>query len=239
MNEAFAKWIRTGEPFVTLKTALTLDGQAALPRVRPRAPPAVDHVGGIAPRSPSHAPRLGRDSHRQSAPCSPTIPCSPIAPALPRRRKLLRVVLDAKLRLPLRSRIARTAEGDVLVFTAAPAGFPARSPTAQSRNQKSCAFRRAAAELDLRAVMRELGRRDILSVILESGPTLNRAALEAGIVDKMRLFVAPQIAGARANLPAFAGWGMAKPHALQNVTYQTFGPDVSIEGYLRDVYRNR
>ncbi len=87
--------------------------------------------------------------------------------------------------------------------------------------------------------MRELGRRDILSLILESGPTLNRAALEAGIVDKMRLFVAPQIAGARANLPAFAGWGMAKPNALQNVTYQTFGPDVSIEGYLRDVYRNR
>jgi diaminohydroxyphosphoribosylaminopyrimidine deaminase/5-amino-6-(5-phosphoribosylamino)uracil reductase len=88
--------------------------------------------------------------------------------------------------------------------------------------------------IDLAAVLDELGRREILSVLLEAGPTLNRAALEAEIVDKMRLFVAPRFAGSGPRLPAFGGWSAARP--LADVTVRRFGPDASIEGYLRDVY---
>lgn len=237
LNESFAKWIRTGEPFVTLKTALTLDGQAALPRVR-----GARRRPWITSEESRHEVHLMRHASDAILTGVGTVladdPLLTDRSALPRRRKLLRVVLDAKLRLPLRSRIARTAEGDVLVFTAAPEDSP-RARRLRKAGIELVRVSSRGGRIDLRAVMRELGRRDILSVILESGPTLNRAALEAGIVDKMRLFVAPQIAGARANLAAFAGWGMAKPNELQNVTYQTFGPDVSIEGYLRDVYRNR
>src|SRR5271157_5666651 len=237
LNEAFAKWIRTGQPFVTLKTAMTLDGQAALPRVgRARRQP------WITSEESRHEVHLMRHASDAILTGIGTVladdPLLTDRSGLSRRRKLLRVVLDSKLRLPLRSHLARSAQGDVLVFTAA----PANSARARRLRDAGVEIVRVAArggKLDLRAVMREFGRREILSVILESGPTLNRTALEAGIVDKMRLFVAPKIAGARAALPAFAGWGMTKPHALQKVTFQTFGPDISIEGYLRDVYRNR
>ncbi len=54
---------------------------------------------------------------------------------------------------------------------------------------------RAPGHADLRAVIRELGRRQILSVLLEAGAELNGAALQAGIVDKMILFYAPKIMG--------------------------------------------
>jgi diaminohydroxyphosphoribosylaminopyrimidine deaminase/5-amino-6-(5-phosphoribosylamino)uracil reductase len=89
----------------------------------------------------------------------------------------------------------------------------------------------------------ELGRREILSVLLEAGATLNSAALVAGIVDKMRVFFAPKVAG----LPG-TGRRPGTPSAparhravqdLQNVTIESFGPDFAIEGYLRDVYRTR
>ncbi len=237
LNEPFAKWIRTRQPFLTLKTALTLDGQAALPRIR-----------GSRPRRWITSEESRREVHRMRHASDAILtgigtvladdPLLTDRSGLPRRRKLLRVVLDSKLRLQPRSRIARSAEDDVLVFTAAPAGSP-RARRLRGIGVEVVRIVSRGSKLDLRAVMRELGRREILSVILESGPKLNRAALEAGIVDKRRLFVAPQIVGASANLPAFLGWGIDKPHGLQNVTFQTFGPDISIEGYLRDVYRNR
>ena len=113
---------------------------------------------------------------------------------LPRRRKLLRVVLDSRLRLPLRSKLVRSADEDVLVFTRAKEDSP-----------KARALRRAGVEVvrlagrgakpDLVEVVAELGRREILSVLLEAGAILNSAALAAGIVDKMRVFFAPKVAG--------------------------------------------
>jgi diaminohydroxyphosphoribosylaminopyrimidine deaminase/5-amino-6-(5-phosphoribosylamino)uracil reductase len=237
LNESFAKWIRTRQPFVTLKTALTLDGQAALPRIgRARRQPWITSEES---RREVHLMRHASDAILTGI--GTVLADDPLLTdrsGLSRRRKLLRVVLDTKLRLPLRSHLTRSAEGDVLVFTAAPANS-ARARRLRDAGVEIVRVTARGGKLDLRAVMRELGRREILSVILESGPKLNRAALEAGIVDKMRLFVAPRIAGARANLPAFLGWGIDKPRGLQDFTFQTFGSDISIEGYLHDVYRNR
>jgi diaminohydroxyphosphoribosylaminopyrimidine deaminase/5-amino-6-(5-phosphoribosylamino)uracil reductase len=94
---------------------------------------------------------------------------------------------------------------------------------------------------DLAQAVTELGRREILSVLLEAGSTLNSAALAAGIVDKMRVFYAPKIAG-----PVETRKGekteqtpLRAAQELQNVTMNQFGPDFAIEGYFRDVYRTR
>ncbi len=166
---------------------------------------------------------------------------------LPRRRKLLRVVMDSRLRLPPRSKLVRSADGDVLVFTRAKEDSP-----------KAKALRRAGVEVvrlggghgarpDLLAAIEELGRRGILSVLLEAGATLNSAALAAGIVDKMRVFFAPKIAGFA--VPGTRGkeiWrrlaqpsGLRAAQELRDVTMAQFGGDFAIEGYLRDVYRTR
>jgi diaminohydroxyphosphoribosylaminopyrimidine deaminase/5-amino-6-(5-phosphoribosylamino)uracil reductase len=78
-------------------------------------------------------------------------------------------------------------------------------------------------------------------VLLEAGATLNSAALAAGIVDKMRVFYAPKVAGAITKRGGTKRMPTTLEAAkeLQNVTMQTFGPDFAIEGYFRDVYRTR
>jgi diaminohydroxyphosphoribosylaminopyrimidine deaminase/5-amino-6-(5-phosphoribosylamino)uracil reductase len=88
--------------------------------------------------------------------------------------------------------------------------------------------------MDLESFLVELGRREILSVLLEAGPTLNGAALGAGIVDKLFLFYAPKISGD--NRVPFAVAPKLNLAPIQQVRTQFFGPDFAVEAYLRDVY---
>jgi len=239
LNEAFGCWISTGRPLVTLKAALTLDGQIALPgrpghrwitssesrehvqQMRHAADAVLTGIGTVLSDDPLLTDRTGR----------------------PRRRKLLRVLVDSRLRLPLASKLVRSADGDVLVFTAH-----------SHASRRARALRQAGVEVvrlrtrrnrpDLRAVVVELGRREILSVLLEAGTRLNWAALEAGILDKMFLFYAPRILGAN-HLPVARppqgnrGRALRTPRELQNLTLHRFGPDFAVEGYLRNVHWNR
>src|SRR5260370_11801031 len=152
---------------------------------------------------------------------------------LPRRRRLLRVILDSKLRLPPKSRIVKTADDDLLVFTAAPL------KSSRARNLQNLGvevvYAKSRGRVGLEGVLTELGRRDTLSVLLEAGPALNGAALNASIVDKLFLFYAPKIAGDD-RIP-FARASKLSAAPLQSVRIHQFGPDFAVEAYLRDVYR--
>ena len=92
--------------------------------------------------------------------------------------------------------------------------------------------------MDLHTVVRELGKREILNVLLESGAELNGAALESGIVDKMILFYAPKIMGTGgvplASIPS--SW-FAKSPALKNLKLTKSGPDFVVTGYFHDLYK--
>ena len=84
-------------------------------------------------------------------------------------------------------------------------------------------------------MLTELGRREILGLLLEAGPTLNGAALSAGLVHKLRLFYAPKFAG-DVGVP-FAHMSGLAHGPLPNLRVEQFGPDVAIEAYLQDIYR--
>ncbi|MGC1629228.1 MAG: bifunctional diaminohydroxyphosphoribosylaminopyrimidine deaminase/5-amino-6-(5-phosphoribosylamino)uracil reductase RibD [Candidatus Acidiferrales bacterium] len=232
-NEDFAWWIQTKRPLVTLKTALTLDGQIAqragsvtwitseesryaVQHLRHEADAILTGIGTILADDPRLTDRSGE----------------------PRRRPLLRAIVDSRLRTPLRSKIVKSAKNDVVVFTT-------QSPT----SPKARALQRAGVEVfrvdahrgrvDLQAVIRELGKREILNVLLEAGAELNGAALEAGIVAKMILFYAPKIMGTGgvplASIPS--SW-FAKSPTLENLQYAKSGPDFVVTGYFHDVYRH-
>ncbi len=81
----------------------------------------------------------------------------------------------------------------------------------------------------------ELGRREILSVLLEAGPTMNGAALAAGIVHKLFLFYAPKISG-ETRVPFALAPKLNLP-PLHNVRTQQFGPDFAVEAYFPDFLR--
>jgi diaminohydroxyphosphoribosylaminopyrimidine deaminase / 5-amino-6-(5-phosphoribosylamino)uracil reductase len=250
LNEAFAVWIRERRPLVTLKSAMTLDGQLILPRSR-----SENRGGGRPQWITSNASRAEVQRMRHASDAVLTgigtvlvdDPMLTDRTGLPRRRRLLRVVMDTHLRIDRRSRLVRGAQEDVLVFTCA-----------SEKGERAVALRQLGVEVvrvrersgrpNLRAVLAELGRRNIMSVLLESGPTLNQAALNARVVDKIRMFYAPRLAGAPVTVRQGAAFpvptGAPTPGArpvrdISRVRMEQFGPDFAVEGYLRDVYGNR
>jgi len=234
LNEDFTRWITSGVPFVTLKAALTLDGQIAM---RPRAETPI--TGEVA-----HA-EVQRMRHAADALLTgigTVLADDPLLTdrsGLPRRRKLLRAVVDSRLRIPLKSQLVQSADGDVVVFTTH-AGGPAKARLLEKRGVevvRTPATR--GAHVDLRKVLSELGKRQVLNVLLEAGAELNGAALEAGIVDKMMLFYAPKIMGT-GGVPMAdmsPNWFPKSP-SLSNLTLHGFGADFAVEGYFHDVYRH-
>jgi len=240
LNEAFGWWIRKRRPLVTLKTALTLDGSLVLPR----------SLNGSESRwitseiSRAEVHRMRHASDAIMTGIGTILADDPLLTdrsGLPRRRPLLRVVLDSRLRLSPKSQVVHSAKGDVLVFTSASASG-AHAKTLSALGVEIFPVRARHGRPDLRAVLEELGRRDILSVMLEAGPLLNQAALEADLVEKVRLFYAPTLVGLGRSLPGPpAGKRSRMPpvRELSGLRTENFGPDFAVEGYLRDVYRNR
>jgi diaminohydroxyphosphoribosylaminopyrimidine deaminase/5-amino-6-(5-phosphoribosylamino)uracil reductase len=241
LNEAFAWWIRTKRPFITLKSALTLDGQLALPakssKFRNQSRPAkrTNWISSEESRAEVHRMRHASDALLTGiGTVQSDDPFLTDRSGLPRRRRLLRVVLDSRLSLPLKSRLVRTADDDLLVFTnEAPNSRRARA--LQKAGAEVVSVRPPAGRISLDAVVAELGRREIQSVLLEAGPTLNGDALGAGIVHKLFLFYAPKISG-EARVP-FAIAPNLKLPPLQRVRTQSFGPDIALEAYLESVHR--
>jgi len=241
LNEAFCKWISTGRPLLTLKSALTLDGQIALPTPRRQRPRQKTVTWITSEESRSEVQRLRHAADALLTGIGTVLADDPRLTdrtGRPRRRRLLRVVMDSRLRLPLKSKLVKSAEGDVLVFTTQPDDSP-RARALRRAGVEVARVRSRDTRPDLRAVVEELGRREILSVLLEAGGELNAAALAAGVVDKMFLFYAPRMAGSNhRGVVQTQGRTFRVPPALKNLSLHRFGPDFAVEGYLRDVYRN-
>jgi diaminohydroxyphosphoribosylaminopyrimidine deaminase/5-amino-6-(5-phosphoribosylamino)uracil reductase len=234
LNEAFAYWIRAKRPFVTLKSALTLDGQLALPQPKKRG--RSTWVTSEESRAEVHRMRHASDALLTGI--GTILADDPLLTdrsGLPRRRRLVRVILDTSLRLPLKSRIVQTAEDDLLVFTAA-ALNTIKARRLQKEGIELVRARAKRGRLDLKAVLTEIGRREMLSVLLEAGPTLNGTALSAALVHKLILFYAPKFAG-DVGVP-FAHTPVPTRAPLPNVRVEQFGPDVAITAYLQNVYRS-
>lgn len=229
LNEAFACWITTHKPFMTLKSALTLDGQLALPQRRGNK----KRAWISSEESRAEVQRMRHASDALLTGIGTILADDPLLTdrsGLPRRRRLLRVVLDTKLRLSAKARIVRTVDDDLVVFT----GVSLKSPKArrlQNAGVELVQVKARGGKIDLAAVVKELGRREILSVLLEAGPRLNGAALAAGAVHKLVLFYAPKVAG-RGDVPFL----LARDFSLSPLhvrSFQQIGPDVAIEAYLR------
>ena len=237
LNEPFACWIRTKKPFVTLKSAMTLDGQLALPRSDKKTGKNSGRrrswISSEESREEVHRMRHASDALLTGI--GTILADDPLLTdrsGFPRRERLLRVVLDSKLRLSPSSRIVKTSDDDLLVFTTLPVNS-SKARKLQDGGVEVIHAKTKNRRIDLSLVLVELGRRDILSVLLEAGPTMNGAALAAGMVHKLFLFYAPKIAGEN-RVPFALAPKLILP-SLRNFRTQQFGPDFAIEAYLQDV----
>jgi diaminohydroxyphosphoribosylaminopyrimidine deaminase/5-amino-6-(5-phosphoribosylamino)uracil reductase len=256
LNDAFARYIRHGVPLVTLKSAMSLDGKIAPPpaEAHTRAP-GTPAEGGFTGRwitgeaARAHVQELRHQHDAILVGIGTVLADNPLLTDRSghlRRRPLLRVVLDSRLRVRLESRLIRSVkrneaypgDSDVVVFT-----FSADDKKKTELESRGVRVEKLPAALpdgrpDLAAVLRRLGELDITSLMIEGGSTLNDAALAAGIVDKIFLYYTPKILGAGA-VPFAAGAGfrpMSEAAHVQGVHLHRFGEDFAVEGYLRDPY---
>jgi diaminohydroxyphosphoribosylaminopyrimidine deaminase/5-amino-6-(5-phosphoribosylamino)uracil reductase len=125
----------------------------------------------------------------------------------------------------------KTLDDDLLVFTAVSLKSP-RAKKLQNLGVELVPVRSKGGYLDLKTVLKELGHREILSVLLEAGPTLNGAALAAKAVDKLFLFYAPKIAG-RLTVSFVRGSIPAPQIRALHYRERDFGGDFAIEAWLR------
>jgi diaminohydroxyphosphoribosylaminopyrimidine deaminase/5-amino-6-(5-phosphoribosylamino)uracil reductase len=247
LNEAFARYTRHGVPFVILKSAMTLDGKIAPPTItgsnRTPGIPAGGWITGEAARAHVHEQRHQSDAIMVGV--GTILADDPLLTdrsGRPRRRPLLRVILDSRLRLPLQSRLVQSAaqisQSDVLVFCSS--GEEKTKRELEVRGLRVEHVPPAAdGRPDMHAIMRKLGELEITSVMIEGGSAVNGTALSSGIVDKVFLYYAPKIFGNAGSIPFATGTSFSQMDGvlqMKHLHLHRFGEDFAVEGYLRDPY---
>jgi diaminohydroxyphosphoribosylaminopyrimidine deaminase / 5-amino-6-(5-phosphoribosylamino)uracil reductase len=229
LNEGFARWSQHKRPFVLMKVAMSLDGRIA--------PPAGQHL----PREPfwitCEAARAAVQPLRWQADAAlvgvDTVvaddPMLTDRSGLRRRRPLLRIVLDSALRMPLDSKVVATAQDDVVIYTVS--NDEQRAGQLRERGVRVEVLPAEAGRVPLGKVLDQLGQGGILTLLTETGTRLNTALLSAGLVDRVHLFVSPQIMGSDA-VPAFRG--MANFVRMAGVEVERYGNDLGLCSLLRD-----
>ena len=248
LNEAFARYIRHGVPFVTLKAAMTLDGKIAPPPAEFVPENAGTPAGGwvTSEIARAHVQELRHQHDALMVGTGTVLSDNPLLTdrsGRPRRRPLLRVILDSRLKLPLDSRLVQSAAAgrgnDVLVFhSAGDAQKQAQLKSLGIRIEKISEVE-ADGRPAMAAVLRRLGELEITSVMIEGGATMNWAALAANLADKVFLYYAPKILAGTRSISFAAGAGfrhMSQAAQVKDLRLHRFGEDFAVEGYLRDPY---
>jgi len=245
LNESFAEYIRHHIPLVTLKAAMTLDGKIAPPQRKLPGPaaPAQDRGKWITGEpARTHVQELRHQHDAILVGIGTVIADDPLLTdrsGRPRRRPLLRVVLDSRLRLPLDSRLAKTAENDVLVLCSFVEEKKKEQLLKLGVRVEQLPAAASDGRLDIAAAVRFLGQMEITSLMIEGGALVNAAALASGIVDKVFLYYAPRILGGTTSVPFAGGPGFASmgdAACVNSIRLHRFGGDFAVEGYLKDPY---
>jgi diaminohydroxyphosphoribosylaminopyrimidine deaminase / 5-amino-6-(5-phosphoribosylamino)uracil reductase len=227
LNAGFITRVTRGRPLVTLKLALSLDGRIAA------ASGDSQWISSPASRALVHRWRNDADAVMVGAGTvvtdNPRLTCR-----MAGGRDPVRVIVDGRLRCPPRARVfvERSTAPALLVTTAANVARARRRYGGARVEVIGCPVRGAkrGSEIDLRALMRELGRRGWCNVLVEGGARLAGSALAAGIVDRVAFFVAPIVIGA--GTPAVEGLGFARVReaiALDDLSARRLGGDLLME----------
>src|ERR1051326_7931663 len=246
LNEAFAKYIRHRTPLVTLKAAMTLDGKIA-------PPPSPSTASAVTPYGPTggwvtsekarnHVQQLRHASDAIMVGVGTVIADNPLLTdrtGLPRRRPLLRIIMDSHLRLPLQSQLAQTAKHDVLVFCSFAEEKKKQQLIDHGIQVEQVAPAGTDGRPDLEAICHRLAEREITSIMIEGGALVNWTALASSVADKIFFYYAPRILAGSGSVPFAAGAGfrkMSEAAHLKSFRLHRFGEDFAVEGYLRDPY---
>jgi len=188
LNRAYFKHKATGLPHVTLKMAMTADGRVAtnsgeskwitgpearriVHTMRSHAQVLMVGVGTMLADDPSLTTRIDGECHHCNA-----------------------LIVDSSARTPATAKALNRDDGTLCSIACTVAALPA-AESLRAAGAEVLGLPEAGGQVDLRALMRELGNRDIMSVLCEGGPTLAGALIAEELVDEVVLFIAPKLLG--------------------------------------------
>lgn len=229
LNEIFIKYITTGEPFVVLKSAVSLDGKIATRTGHSQ------WVTGEKARLKVHELRDTYDAILVGI--GTVLADNPaLTTRLPDRsgRDPVRIILDSRARIPMDAQVINeNSRARTIIVTSEKAHF-AKVGALRASGVEVWTLPEADGMIDIKALLKEIGRQEITSLLIEGGSRVNASFLEAGLLDKVCWFIAPKFVGGHEAPGAIGGIGIQNMNQapwLEEIEVSTLGEDIYIEGY--------
>ena len=230
LYEAFAKHVTTGRPFITAKFAMSLDGKIATY--------SGDSKWVTGPLARQEVQRIRRESDGVMVGVNTVLADDPQLTArqsdgAPRSRQPLRVVLDSHCRTPPEARML--GEPGTTLIAASTEADSARVDRLRAAGAEALQLPpEGSGRVAMEPLLSELGRRDVVSLLVEGGGITLGALFDTGLVDKVYVFIAPVIIGGNGAASPVEGQGaavMAAAWPVAQTSLRQIGPDWLITGY--------
>jgi diaminohydroxyphosphoribosylaminopyrimidine deaminase/5-amino-6-(5-phosphoribosylamino)uracil reductase len=234
LNQAFRKHARVGRPWVLFKSAMTLDGKVATRSGDSK------WISGEASRELAHRWRASVDAVvvgiGTALADDPQLTARPSGTPSEPRAQPRRVVFDSLARLPPASQLAAAAAEVPLIVVVSRAAARADTDALEAAGAQVLVATGENEPARVRSALDQLGGLGVSSVLLEGGPHLAGAFLDAGEIDELRLFLAPLLLGGKAARDPLEGEGVERiSGALHALTFdcESVGEDLLISARLR------
>jgi len=224
LNEAYIKYIKNKRPFVIVKVAMSLDGRIATSTGSSKyitSREARTYVHGL--RSEVDAVMVGLNTVLRDNP--------ELTPRLVKGKDPMKIVVDSKLKIPKSCNLMK--EPAKLIIAATNKAPKSSIKRLQHKGATVIIAKSKNGMVDLEDLMKQLGKHEITSVMIEGGSQLNSSAIKAGVVDKVLIFTAPKLIGN--GIGAIGSLGIKKISDaidLKNPVCRRIGRDMMVEGYL-------
>lgn len=227
-NEIFFKYITKKEPFVVMKIAMTLDGKIA------------SFTGNskwiTCDESRKYVHKMRSDLSAIMVGINTVITDNPfLTSRLENSRNPIRIIVDSNLRIPENSNVLNINNNDRCIIATTENVENEKKERLKNRGIEIIQISKRENRVDLKLLMKELGKLEIDSILLEGGGTLNFAALNDNIVDKVVAFIAPKIIGGYNSKTPVEGKGfekMSEAIMLKDIKFKRFNDDIMISGKI-------
>jgi len=235
LNQPFRKHARTGRPWVLLKLAMTMDGKVAT-----RAGDS-QWISGESSRALAHRWRAELDAVivgiGTALADDPQLTARPEGSPLASEMQPRRVVFDSLARLPTSSRLVANAVQMPLIVVASRAAARADIDGLEAAGAQVLVATGENEPARVCSALDQLGALGVTAVLLEGGPHLAGAFLDAGEIDEVRLFLAPLLLGGSSARDPLEGEGVeriAEAHRALTFEWEPVGDDLLISARLRE-----
>lgn len=229
LNEIFFQYVTTKKPFILLKSALSLDGKMATVTGESQwisceeSRREVHELRGVYASIMVGIGTVLADN--------PSLTCR-----LEGKKSPIRIIVDSSLQTPIDANVLKNQDIAKTIIATTSKAKEEKKRQIEAMGVEVLVFDEKDGHVDLNQLQEAISERKIDSVLLEGGADLAFGAVKAGIVDKVRYYIAPMMLGGQQSKAALGGEGfehLSDAFLLENVTTRQIGQDICVEGYRR------